>query len=677
MFRSLAIAFLVFLTLGLPQPSFAAARLALVLGNGDYEFGRLRNPVNDANLMTQSLRDVGFTVFEYKNADARTMKRAIVKFGKSLEEAGEDAVGLVYYAGHGFQYNGENYMIPIGAEIQSEIDVDIEGVRASTLLAALDRAGNRLNMVILDACRNNPFGVSTRSAANGLARMDAPTGTLVAYSTAPGNVAIDGQGRNSPYTRALARAIKSPGASVEDVFKTVRVSVMERTNDQQVPWEASSLTGDFFFVDRENGSGGTAASTVDGDTSAEIEYWRSISDSSNPELFRSYLLNFPNGLFVAIAEERLEQLTGARPVTTESEVSYFQSIQNSTDPADFEAYLAAYPNGAFAEIANRRIQQLESKAAQQALAWDRQIEKQLWDEVKSSSDTVLIETFLARYPDGVYADLARARLTTVRSGPLPGTGAQVAAASPALSAPVKSPFWKGTARTRGPSAWGVQWCNGRFDLDMTMTVEAGAAVGEIFFRNGGSIKFKGDHVNNGFSAVVRIERNRFWIKGNIRDGRITGKIDSKEYGDQCTAEFSLTNRAQPATPTAGLLTEQQVASASPAATIAPNHTSWKGVARTGGVSLWGVHWCNGSFDLPMTLTAQAGAVRTEISLRSGQTATFGGSYKDGRFKGILFIEGHRYMINGTITASEIAGEIVSPNHSGHCGAKFSLSPSAG
>ncbi len=126
-------------------------RLALVLGNGDYEFGRLKNPANDAALIAASLRDVGFQVFEHLDADQRAMKRAIVRFGRVLEEAGKDAVGLVYYAGHGVQYAGENYMIPVGAQIEDEIDVDIEGIRASTLLAALDRAGNRLNIVILDA----------------------------------------------------------------------------------------------------------------------------------------------------------------------------------------------------------------------------------------------------------------------------------------------------------------------------------------------------------------------------------------------------------------------------------------------------------------------------------------------------------------------------------------------
>lgn len=227
--------------------ALAEDRLALVIGNSDYTTAPLPNPVNDAVLMTSTLEDLGFTVKSYTDLDRRNLQRAVVDFGKTLETAGEGAVALIYYAGHGVQIDGENYLIPVDAQISDPLDVKIEGIRASTVLETLNRYDDGLNIVVLDACRDNPFESSTRSSAGGLARMDAPTGTLVAFSTAPGRVAEDGRGGNSPYTKALAKSMRIPGLKVEDVFKRVRVEVLERTNRRQVPWESSSLVGDFYF----------------------------------------------------------------------------------------------------------------------------------------------------------------------------------------------------------------------------------------------------------------------------------------------------------------------------------------------------------------------------------------------------------------------------------------------
>jgi len=231
------------------QTALAERRIALVIGNGGYATAPLPNPVNDAALMSASLEALGFTVSAHTDLDRRGLQRAVVDFGKLLEAAEPDTVALIYYAGHGVQIDGENYLIPVDAEIRDPLDVKIEGVRASDMLDTLNRYDGGLNIVILDACRNNPFEGATRSGSgNGLARMDAPTGTLVAFSTAPGKVAEDGTGNNSPYTRALSRAMRIPGLQVEDVFKRVRIEVLERTGNRQVPWESSSLTGDFYFA---------------------------------------------------------------------------------------------------------------------------------------------------------------------------------------------------------------------------------------------------------------------------------------------------------------------------------------------------------------------------------------------------------------------------------------------
>jgi formylglycine-generating enzyme required for sulfatase activity len=228
--------------------SAVETRIALVIGNSEYSSGPLPNPANDAKLMGESLSSLGFEVIARRNADQITMKRAIQEFGERLEKGGPGAVGLFYYAGHGVQLNGRNYLIPTTARIEREGDVEIEAVSADWVIEQMRYARNRLNIVILDACRNNPFTRSMRSVDHGLATMDAPAGILIAYSTAPGAVAADGTGRNSPYTEALTQAMREMHEPVEQVFKHVRVGVMGATSGKQVPWESSSLTGDFYFA---------------------------------------------------------------------------------------------------------------------------------------------------------------------------------------------------------------------------------------------------------------------------------------------------------------------------------------------------------------------------------------------------------------------------------------------
>ncbi len=235
------------------SPAGAVQRVALVVGNSDYKLiSPLANPENDAALMAETLRAVGFEVIETKNADQRAMKRAIRDFGKRLRRAGPEAVGLFYYAGHGVQAGGTNYLIPLGAPIEREGDLDIEAVSAQWVLTQMEIAGNGLNVVILDACRNNPYKGSFRSAGRGLAKMAAPTGSYIAYAAAPGKLASDGSGSNSLYTATLAKAIREPGLKLEDTFKRVRVRVHEHSGGKQTPWEEGSVLGDFYFVAPES-----------------------------------------------------------------------------------------------------------------------------------------------------------------------------------------------------------------------------------------------------------------------------------------------------------------------------------------------------------------------------------------------------------------------------------------
>ena len=236
----------------------AEPRIALVMGNGAYDTAPLANPPNDAKLMAGTLARLGFEVIERRDGDQATMKRAIQEFGARLERAGPAAIGLFFYAGHGVQLNGRNYLIPTRARIERDSDLEIEAVSADWVLEQMRYARNRLNLVILDACRNNPFARSFRSADRGLAKMDAPAGVLIAYSTAPGDVAADGNSRNSPYTEALARAVGEPNLPVEQVFKRTRIAVLGATAGRQTPWESSSLTGDFYFAGGVGAAGASA-----------------------------------------------------------------------------------------------------------------------------------------------------------------------------------------------------------------------------------------------------------------------------------------------------------------------------------------------------------------------------------------------------------------------------------
>jgi hypothetical protein len=227
-------------------------KVALVIGNSDYSASPLLNPANDARDMADALRDNGFEVLEYENLpDLAEMKKAIRSFGGRILDGG---VGLFYYAGHGLQVGGRNYLIPTQAEIYSEEEVEFESMDVGFVLAQMENAGNRMNIIILDACRNNPFARSWRSTSQGLAFIDAPTGTLIAYATAPGRVASDGTGDNGLYTEELLNQIGVEGQKIEDVFKQVRAAVVERSGGKQTPWESSSLIGDFYFVEPEAAS---------------------------------------------------------------------------------------------------------------------------------------------------------------------------------------------------------------------------------------------------------------------------------------------------------------------------------------------------------------------------------------------------------------------------------------
>ena len=212
------------------------ARIALVIGNSNYQHAPLSNPRNDARDMASALGEVGFDVTLKENLTRRAMAQAIDDFAAEL--ARSKGEGLFYYAGHGVEINGVNFLIPLQAQINSEQTVEFESINVRRLLTQMRASGNHLNVIIIDACRNNPFARSFRrgTESRGLVRMDAPLGSIIASSTASGDVATDGEfGRNSPYTKHLLQATKKPNLKIEDVFKRVRRGVIRDTKSKQIP----------------------------------------------------------------------------------------------------------------------------------------------------------------------------------------------------------------------------------------------------------------------------------------------------------------------------------------------------------------------------------------------------------------------------------------------------------
>lgn len=224
-------------------------KTALIIGNGSYKSGPLKNAVNDALDMAATLGAKGFKVILRQDASRSEMREAIREFGHEINQGG---VGLFYYSGHGLQVDGENYLIPIDADIELKAEVAEECVSASTVLKVMEYSNNRINVIILDACRNNPFRSFSRSNEKGISRMDPPQGakqgSIIAFATAPGAVASDGETRNGLYTSKLLKYIRIPGLTLEEVFKRARIDVLNESDGHQTPWENNSLTGDFYFT---------------------------------------------------------------------------------------------------------------------------------------------------------------------------------------------------------------------------------------------------------------------------------------------------------------------------------------------------------------------------------------------------------------------------------------------
>ena len=300
-----------------PTMATASERVALILGNGAYRNAPvLPNAPADARAIAEVLRRLGFEVLDGIDLDRAATDALIHQFARELDDA---KVALFFYSGHGMQVSGENYLVPVDAKLEHEADLDFETVPLRRIMSQLERS-DRTSIVFLDACRDNPFlrRVASRSTGTrgGLAPLQSGIGTLVAYATAPDTVAMDGSGEHSPFTASLLAHIETPGLEVGQLLKKVRADVIADTNRAQVPWDHSSLVGDFYFVPPAAASEvATAAAATPNQPAAmtdEQRFWDAAQSLQGPDrkvpALEAYLASYPAGEFASLAKLQLDDL---------------------------------------------------------------------------------------------------------------------------------------------------------------------------------------------------------------------------------------------------------------------------------------------------------------------------------------------------------------------------------
>jgi hypothetical protein len=353
----------------------AQDRVALVIGNSAYQKSPvLPNPANDAKAVGAFLKSAGFEVTEVRDLTQSDMRAAIGQFAGLLAGKGRDTVAVVYYAGHGLQIDGENYLVPIDASIAREADVPLQAVRLADLLNALAAVPTKSRIIMLDACRNNPFSEINKVAGRGLAIVDAPPGTIISYATSPGSIALDGDGANSPYATALISHTREIGLPVEQAFKRVRFAVNDTTNKQQLPWESSSLTSDFSFFPGPDTTPnatqvavrtGTGARNARG-VSRSADLWKKELQHRSPseayeiviredavEGYQAFI-----ALFAAQANSaRVREVLDRRRVM----LAWYTAVTTDT-AASYQAFLAAYPDTDLGATARRLMERANNRS---------------------------------------------------------------------------------------------------------------------------------------------------------------------------------------------------------------------------------------------------------------------------------------------------------------------------
>jgi uncharacterized caspase-like protein len=337
----------------------AQSKMALVLGNSKYSnLPALVNPANDALLLSENLQKLGFTVTALTDQTQSQMKSAIAHFTQSVTVAGGDAIALLYFAGHGVQINGTNYLIPVDANLNTAGDVVLGAVSANDLLKTMELAGAKVNVLVLDACRDNPFKSTTRGMSRGLARVEAPAGSIVAYATAPGQVAADGDGSNSPYAEALSKNLAIPGLALESVFRQVRIEVSEKTGGIQVPWEETSLTQEVVLAGPASSKPPLEPIAAAAPDTLSTRAYQLAVGTNTVEAYDAFLTKFPSGKEAALALRNIEMLN--------DETNWNKATTANTVGA-YRMYLALHAEGAYVKEAQQRLSALTNTAVAEPL----------------------------------------------------------------------------------------------------------------------------------------------------------------------------------------------------------------------------------------------------------------------------------------------------------------------
>ena len=282
-----------------------SSRLALVIGNSAYQDAPLANPVNDAKAVAGLLDQAGFTVASHLNATRTDMLAAIERFAAEVRKA-ETRQVMLYFAGHGVQLDWRNYLLPVDAKAENAAQLRSSCIDLNQLIGELGKTKGKTFIIMLDACRNNPFGSSYQPEQKGLSQFDAPVGSLLAYATSPGNVASDGSGGNGLYTENLLRELSVRGARIEDALKRVRLNVRLSSGGAQIPWETTSLEQDVFIFD--GGKSKLSEAEQEKLIEEDLAEWSRIKSSGKVDDYANYLRKFPNGRFAEIVQMRLARL---------------------------------------------------------------------------------------------------------------------------------------------------------------------------------------------------------------------------------------------------------------------------------------------------------------------------------------------------------------------------------
>lgn len=340
-------------------------RVALVIGNADYKQAPLTNPKNDAQAMSALLQRAGFQVDQLLDATQVQMTSAVARFGTTIRNP-QVKFGLFYYAGHGLQLDWRNYLVPVNANISGQADVIRQTVDISQLLKYMEAAKSRSFLVILDACRDDPFGKSFQPAAKGLSQFDAPVGSLLAYATSPGSVAIDGAGDNGLYTSHLLREFAVPGARLEDAFKRVRLNVRLASQGRQIPWESTSLEEDVFLfpVQRKK----LTEAEQDHQLEQEIKSWLRVKSSNDVLALANFVREYPSGNASELAASRLNRLLAAEAERESRRVEKARQQLQEAEAQRIAAENARIESAAAAQQAASALQAARDEAARIAAA---------------------------------------------------------------------------------------------------------------------------------------------------------------------------------------------------------------------------------------------------------------------------------------------------------------------